>query len=212
MKEKHILETCYHCGNRGLLQVGCCDQVNYEDYDNGDVVGWYEDMYITLKCPACNEVTLYKRSTNSYSLQENGEFIYESEILYPVIHTNKLGVPKNIVTAFEAAKKVQKIDPAICALSLRRVVELICIDKNAIGNNLVSMVNDLENKNILPKTFNDACEILRIIGNEGAHSINISIPKNELNTLIDFLDSIINYLYVIPEKIKRLKRIKNQKQ
>lgn len=205
MEKEQILETCYHCGNKGLLPVDCFDKVVYHDYVDGEPAFLIEDNYYLLRCPVCNEITLLKKATTSYMKLPDNTYEYDTTILFPTIHvSNKIGVPSNIVKAFESAKKVQKIDSAICALSLRRVLELICLDKKAQGKTLVQMVEDLVQKNILPSTFDEACKIVRLMGNEGAHSDALSITKTELTTLTEFIEAIINYLYIIPEKIKRM--------
>lgn len=205
----YILQTCYHCGNKGLLSIESKFTDRYYDYDGDIPTCWYEDYYFILHCPVCYEVSILEKSTASYLEKPDGTFdIAEEQILYPNIKSVKLGVPKDIVSAFDSAKKVQKIDSSICALSLRRVLELICINKNANGNTLENKIKDLVNINILPPTFDAACKHIRIIGNEGAHENQISIPAREIKTLIEYLDSIINYLYVLPEKIKQLTKIK----
>ena len=206
MDNRYVLQICYHCGNEGLLKIKSSFKNRYNDYVDNDICGWYEDEYITLVCPVCNEITFIKKSTSSYCENQDGTYSYDQETLYPNVKANKIGVPKNIVSAFEAAKKVQKIDDSICALSLRRVLELICIQENATGENLNLKVKDLVSRNILPKTFDETCRQIRLIGNEGAHREQISIPKKEINNLIDFIDSIINYLYVIPEKLNRMQK------
>lgn len=207
--KEYILQTCYHCGNKGLLKAVSKFVNRSYDYVDDTPTCWYDDYYYTLHCPVCHEVSILKRSTAAYLENPDGTFDFaEEDILYPNIKSTKLGVPKDIVSAFESAKKVEKIDSSICALSLRRVLELICIDKQALGDNLEKKIKDLVNKNILPSTFDEACKHIRIIGNEGAHENQISIPAREIKTLIEYMESIINYLYVLPEKIKRLTKIK----
>ncbi len=208
LTKNYILETCYHCGNKGLLIEESLYLDKYYDYDENIPTFWYEDYYHILHCPVCHGVTLLKRSTDQTMQNMDGSYDFSYKILYPDISTDNKGVPKNIVSAFESAKKVEKIDSSICALSLRKVLELICKDKKAQGNTLEKQIEDLVSKNILPTTFDDACKHIRLIGNEGAHDDHLSIPKSELKTLIEYLDSIINYLYIIPAKIKKLTQIK----
>lgn len=206
-----FLQMCYHCGNEGLLYVESKFIDKYNDYEKNTPIYWYEDQYSLLKCPVCGNVTCIKRSTDEGMRSFQGKQEYDLFVLYPNVSCEYKDVPDEIKSSFEAAKKVEKIDSSICALSLRRVLELICIDKQALGDNLEKKIKDLVNKNILPSTFDAACKHIRIIGNEGAHENQLSIPSRELKTLIEYLESIINYLYVLPEKIKRLTNIKTVK-
>lgn len=139
-------------------------------------------------------------------MNKNGEIEQElsEEILYPTNTFSSKYLPKDIKDAYESALKTRHIDTAICLISLRKTLELVCNDKGANGNNLYIKIEDLSDKEILPKELKNASKITRHFGNIGAHETNIKISKQELNKLIELVEYILEYLYILPNKIKEL--------
>ncbi len=209
---EQILLQCYHCGNKGLHNVVATHEQDFGGYivdEYKQIVSRDLDEQIVwklLSCPVCNMVTLYELYSNEAYVDRDGERMYDKEIIYP---SNKLtyeGVPDSVKSTFESALKVKGISTEICLTSLRITLEAICKDKKASGNDLNSMVKDLVDKNILPLTFDDACWVIRRLGNSAAHANHTTIYVHEVNEVIELLESIIKYLYCLPVKIKDLKK------
>ena len=126
------IETCYHCGNTGQQKIL---------YENESEWGGGQDFFeeinwILLKCPVCGMLTLREDYTNESMIDSRENQIYEKRIVYPKTKYDFKYAPKSIQRAFESAVKVAKIDSAICLLSLRRTLEMICKDKSAQGKTL----------------------------------------------------------------------------
>ena len=134
------------------------------------------------------------------------------KIEYPTVAISKEGVPKDIYAAFESAIKTKGIDYAICLLSLRRVLEMICKDKGAVGNTLEQKNQSLVDKNIFTSTIDDACWIIRQLGNEAAHADKIEVYQNDIEQVIEYIALIIKYLYSMPYQVKIMKeQVKKRK-
>lgn len=202
--------TCYSCGNTGRMEyIADFDEPNFEkEYTStGELL--YSQLldninWVLYKCPVCNKPILVGDYTcQSYS---------ESQAVYPSFNINYEGVPKEIRSAFESAVKTKKIDKAICLLSLRRTLEMICRDKQAVGRTLEEKVQFLINEKVLPEMLGDACWIIRQNGNGAAHGDNVSFSDYEVDECIEYLASLINFLYSMPIRVKSLKeRIINRK-
>lgn len=205
--EEYKLLTCYHCGNRGLLKIENMHTKTFGgpifsetgeviDYDPCEKYNWF-----TLSCPVCDKVTLFEECFDElYSETFNKN-------LYPEVDITFNGVPESVKSAFESALKVKNIDSAICLFSLRRVLEAICKEKNASGNNLYEMVQDIITKQVLPEMFDDACWIIRELGNSAAHCDDKTFYKSQVEQTINFVETIIDYLYVLPAKMKNMRTI-----
>ena len=126
--------------------------------------------------------------------------------VYPRINIDKENTPSKIFQAYEAAVKTRGIDSAICLLSLRRALEMVCKDKNAQGDNLEKKIDDLIEKKVLPEMMRDACWIVRQCGNEAAHADDVEFSKHEADEAIEYVGSIITYLYSTPVKVADLRR------
>lgn len=201
------LQTCYHCGNQGLMPIEHRHKRDYggPEFDEvGNVVSYELEEHFewfTLSCPVCGKVTLYEE----YKEETTSAFFTQTAVLYPQSSIDYTGVPENIKTAFESALKVKNIDTAICALSLRRVLEAICKDKGANGNNLEQMIADMIERQMLPQMFDDACWIVRQLGNSAAHGDNKVFSVYQVEQTIIFMQNIINYLYTLPKKMQQLR-------
>lgn len=202
------LQMCYHCGNKGLMHIEHLHSHKYggpeiDDFGNFISCELEEDFnWYLLSCPVCGKVTLREEYVDEISR----DYYTNIETLYPKSTIDYTGVPENIKTAFESALKVKNIDPAICSLALRRVLEAICKEKGAQGKNLEHMIHDMIDKGILPPMFDDACWIVRQLGNSAAHGDNTKFSIYQVDQTIDFMQNIINYLYSLPVKMSKLRK------
>lgn len=206
-RDNFKLQTCFHCGNKGLLPIEhkhsqefggpvfdeCGDIVDCDPQEHFD---WF-----LLSCPVCRRVTLRQEYNDEYTR----DYYISTETLYPQSSIDYVGVPENIKTAFEAALKVKNIDPAVCALSLRRVLEAICKERGAKGKTLEKMIDNMINRQILPQMFSDACWIIRQLGNSAAHADGRAFSMYQIDQTILFVQNIIDYLYSLPVKMKKLR-------
>jgi hypothetical protein len=211
---KTMVHTCFHCGNTGILnfigQTKCTDEaVDY--YENGEIAHrellGYEYWYV-FECPVCNKPVIISQETFSWA-----DYTYRPHIEYPSVAVPAEGVPKDIYSAFEASIRTKGIDYAICMLSLRRVLEMICKDKGAEGKDLERMIDNLIEKNILSPAFSDACWIIRQLGNSAAHADKTDIYAYQVDQVIEYISTIINYLYSMPARVATMKKsIEKQKE
>jgi len=202
------LHTCYHCGNKGLMRIEHIQSLDVGGpiYDSfGEMIDRQLEEHfnwLLLSCPVCGKVTLREEYEDEFC-QGYHTFV---ETLYPQSTLDYKGVPQNIKTAFESALKVKNIDSAICSLALRRVLEAICKDKGATGRTLELMVKDMIDRGILPEMFNDACWIIRQLGNSAAHGDIRNFSIHQVDQTILFMQDIINYLYTLPVKMQELRK------
>ena len=85
------------------------------------------------------------------------------------------------------------------------VLEAICKDKGAKGNSLEKMIEDMIANKVLPEMFNDACWVIRQLGNSAAHADKRVYNAHQVEQTIGFMKDIINYLYTLPQQMKSLR-------
>lgn len=212
MENKSLVHQCFHCGNKGIQEVvgSHNSQFGGPKYDSYGIQidqELFESIdWLLLCCPVCKMVTLVQKYSNECTRNpQTGDIVYEDKVLYPECHFSYEGVPEEVNSAFEAALRVRNIDTAICLLSLRRVLEAICIDRGATGNTLNQMINDMLNRGVLPQIMKDACWIIRQLGNSAAHADGTVFMTSEVEQTIEFVRTIIQYLYTLPVQMKKLK-------
>jgi len=211
--EKNTVYFCNHCGNAGILKI-----ITYIDtpYQHGSFGNLISDesidrkRWILFQCPVCKNPIII-----SEHMSADGHRINFSETMYefPRANVHFDGVPENIKTAFDSAIKTKGIDRAICILSLRRTLEMICKEKGASGKDLKDKIADLIEKKLLPEMMADACWIVRQSGNDAAHADDIIFSEREVEEIIEYVSTVINYLYSMPVRITKLKKqIEERKQ
>ena len=74
-------------------------------------------------------------------------------------------------------------------------------------------MKNLSNKGEIPPVLSEASDILRLLGNIGAHGLSESVHPLQAYALDDFFRVIIEYLYIAPSKIEEFRaRIKKYKE
>ena len=196
---------CYHCGNSTLMNlVG----EHKENWGHMDYRGYtISQIYI---CPVCQKATYVERYWEEGMIGFNYENLEDEKICYPVISLDTNYVPDKIKSAYEGALKVRNTESALCLIGLRRTLEMICNDQGATKGNLVEKIEELAKKNILPPTLKEATHIARHFGNSAAHAETIEISRHELNLIVEFLESLMDYIYIIPNKLNRFKKEKEE--
>lgn len=201
---------CHHCGNKTRMhRVAYYDHiVEYEYLDYGIT---FCTQWALFFCPVCLDVTLRRLDWDDNSVDERGELIVSSKDIYPVCSDRTEGVPEVIHKAFEAALRVKNIDSAICILALRRTLEKLSKDQGATGRTLYEKTKDLAQKKILPLILDEMADVLRELGNAAAHADDIKFDEEMVSQLIEFTQTIINYVYVLPQQLRRIQEKMNEK-
>lgn len=208
----HIIQICHHCGNKGSLEImGTYFSTEYEStVENGKEIVFpliRSDWYL-LRCPVCEKATLYE----ILGEPDLGRWADNCYVRYPSDNVDYLNVPGEIKSAFEAAKRTIGIDYGICLLSLRRTLEMICKFEGATGKTLDAKITNLVSDKKLPPMIEDILYIIRISGNDGAHADIIHLSESQVRDVMNFVGTIINYLYSMPERVSILKEIVKKKE
>lgn len=211
--KNNTVRFCSHCGNAGILDLITYIDTPYQHGHFGDMLSDASISYkrwIFFQCPVCKNPTIISEYTSADGRSVNShETVYE----FPITTVHFDGVPENIKTAFDSAIKTKGIDRAICILSLRRTLEMICKEKGASGQDLKDKISDLIDKKRLPEMMADACWIIRQSGNDAAHADDIVFTEREVEEIIEYVSTVINYLYSMPVRIAKLKQqIEERKQ
>lgn len=210
------LFKCSNCNNETLMEIHARNKI-----ENGDLFGdsYYYDEQVVLKCPSCKNYNIinaywdssYGKVTESKKYEDIycGDNVYET-ILYPVVSELSNGangiVPNDILKTFRKSLELKPVDSESCLVKLRKTLELICKDKNAIGRNLNDKLKKLFELGILPPTLKSASNITRKLGNMGAHESDIEISTTELSSTIKLVEYIIQYIYILPNEIEILEK------
>ena len=193
---------------------------------------------VGIRCPSCgrdgsfemianipdlNMGTTYlgQRKCPNRSCRGHIFFIYDakkSEVIasYPTqrIDFDATDIPNKVVNTFEEAISCHSHQLYVSsAIMVRRSIEEICEDKNAVGKNLKEKIVDLGKKIFIPKEFIDGMDELRLLGNDAAHieaKIYKDIGKAELDVAIKFAKELLKAVYQYSSLLKELQDLKNK--
>lgn len=201
IKEQEVLQ-CLYCGNKTLMDMVGQHRTSWEE--ESGYYGYFH--YKMFCCPVCYRVTFYQAYWDCAQMNYDGSELVDVEILYPVNTIDSNAMPPKIKDAFESALKIRNIDNLVCLMALRRTLELICIDKKATKWGLKNKIEELAQEGILPETLKEASSFAKILGDSAAHDKGLDLNIHDINSMIDFVEYIIEYLYVLPYKLEKYKK------
>ena len=196
-----IFCKCNHCGNIGYLDIKGSFKEEYYCEDDGERIPEDLHTYYLLECPVCFKPIVIKGWYLYNSHMEDEELSLE----FPTDGFVMRHTPKHIKEQYSNTKECyRRRDYGLALASLRILVEKIAVDKHAFGMNLEKKIEDLARKNIFPSTITNASNIVRKLGNKGAHGKEDDVLKSDIDMLFEFVESIISYIYELPHSISTL--------
>lgn len=182
------------------------------DEESGDwSFSWIENHEI-IQCLGCKTISfrLAKSNSEEFEQDEYGKTFYpEAEALYPArlegikhIDEDLVYLPTQIRRIYEETiKALANQQPILAGIGLRALIESLCKDNAAQGQNLALKIDDLVKLQIL--TPNDASILhnIRTLGNDAAHEAK---PHNEiqLQLAISVAENLLRSVYILPAKAK----------
>lgn len=200
--EQKVL-LCLYCGNKTRMDmVG--QHTHHWESDDESFRGY--DKHKMFACPVCGKVTFHLAYWEDGMYGRNHEMLEEEKILYPINSIDGNAVPIKIRNAYEAALKNRNIANDTCLLALRKTLEVICEDKGAVGKDLYHKVANFRENGVFPESIYQASEYVRELGNRVAHNAGFHVSIHDVDTIIDFVEHIIVYLYALPQMLERFER------
>jgi hypothetical protein len=195
------LATCPHCGNRTphtLLHRA--DYSEPEELDD-DIYFYDERWFAILQCATCSRPSLYVDHWN----ERDGR--WEPSLAYPQQLQAPPEVPATVAHEFDQAVSAQQqTGPGLVAVAVRRVLEAIVMEQGAPQTNLRAQIRWLADQGQIPPQLADMMHVSRTLGNLGAHHSGFNFTEDDVKTVMDFVRTLFEYLYVAPAKVEALSR------
>jgi uncharacterized protein DUF4145 len=201
---------CYHCANTvPLRRVGAYKgQQLFEHFDGQR---FNEDFFYNLyQCPTCRGISVYGDFVKSPERKN-----FAARLIYPrgahlLPEPHKVAsldcVPARIVKLYEEVWPLRHVAPNAFAGQIRRALEMICHEQKAQGKNLFQQLENLVALGTFPGYFAEITDLMRHVGNLGAHGGDEDVDFWDAELLDDFFRSVVEYVYIAPSKIQRLKK------
>lgn len=202
--------VCYHCGNMVPLRRVAVHH-GQELYEHIDGHRFNEDFdYFIYQCPTCNGISIYG---DFVAYRRNPKNIPPR--IYPagsrlLPESHKLAssncIPARILKLYDEIWPLRHIAPNAFAGQIRRALEFICQDQKAIGATLFKQLEYLVSRGTFPGHFAEITDLMRHVGNLGAHAAEEDLDFWDAELLDEFFRSVVEYVYFVPQKIERLKQ------
>lgn len=198
--------TCQHCGNRtSHRHLAIHEQevsLGYNSYINEKIMA---SFYVNFfECSTCSGITI--KVLFSEDVEDAEEINYDKvESLFPKDKKFPEDMPKGVTKGYLEAAKVKKISRPAFVMLIRRALESLCEDKGAAGRNLEAKVKSLAEKGLLPGSFVEMVDSIRLFGNIGAHDMEVDFTEEQIDTIDYFFIALVEYIYIAPAKLNKLK-------
>ncbi len=195
---------CTHCGNKAPMQIKAkYDEIEWQSAGERECFGYMIEegrqigyVWELLKCPSCNNILLFRY------VYEPSDGATEETFLYPKASEQIYGLPEDVSRAYTEAQKIKRHSNSF-GIQLGRVLEFVCLDKEAKGNNLKKKLKDMADREIIPKQLADMGDAMREFRNFGAHANPFQeLTEKEVPILEALIKAILEYVYSAPALIQ----------
>jgi hypothetical protein len=202
-----LILDCSHCGNRTPHSNAHAhsypilfDEINDEEVHEP----FFWASYI---CGTCHGLNLYGEFETYFNENWGAAKLYpRSSDLEPPSHTvtPPHPVPERITRIFKEVWPLRHRSPTAFVGQIRRLLEFICQDQKAAGNDLFNQLKDLVSKGVFPGYFSHITDLLRVVGNLGSHAAEEDLSVWDAELIEEFFRSIIDYVYIAPARIRKM--------
>ncbi|MFC1622955.1 DUF4145 domain-containing protein [Patescibacteria group bacterium] len=222
MKSKKNVSVKILCKKCNIVTNHKLEWEKLSEWGDEDMDIYGTDKHQILICKGCDEVTyriILSNSEDCYYTDDcaMGVGYVKNYKYYPDRGFNIIKyvgeiwrVPQKIkdvyIETIDAYNNKQLI---LCSIGVRCIIEAICLDKGIKKGDLNSKIDKLKNKGIITPVLCDGLHQMRLMGNDGAHKINVS-DAYDLGIAVELVNSLINECYFFSVKINSLKNRKSK--
>lgn len=203
---------CLTCNRQTNHKVINSAEYNLE-WSEGNFSADYYDTYQIIECQGCEAISFRHSHCNSEDIDVNdrGEPEYSETVkLFPPRYEGRpdldgwSDLPQKVRSIYkETLSAFRSSLPILTGIGLRAIVETICVERKAVGRDLLSKIDDLVTQHVLTPDGARILHSLRVMGNEAAHEVKPhSLQK--LNVAFDVVEYVLQGVYILPERAKTL--------
>ena len=194
---------CPHCGNRApqrlihtqhFLSYGYSLDGDRSDYD-------LPSIYFVVECETCHEILLYLAE----GYEPEGNAFHQTDLIWPDPGSLHRSVPRRVREHYEEAARIKNLAPNAFAVQIRRALEAVCEDRGTKKGTLQRKLEELSTRGEIPPVLAQMTDILRLLGNIGAHADEQSVKPGHVSAIDKFFRAIVEYVYVSPSIIRAIR-------
>lgn len=211
-------------GSMMLACAGTCsgttDHEIVASMDNEESDGYLDwwSRYQIIQCKGCKALSFRHATGTSedYIQIAEDEWIDNERVqLYPPRKVGARGLgddvgmlPNTIGRLYaETRTSLLNSSPVLTGIGLRALVETVCKEKEAEGQNLQERIDGLVKLGVLTKADSLVLHDIRSMGNQAAHEA-MPHPDEQLLLAIEVVEHLLKSVYIIPFKLAKFAKPK----
>jgi hypothetical protein len=103
----------------------------------------------------------------------------------------------------ETILAIENEQNVLAGIGVRALVETVCKDNEAAGDNLYQKIDSLREKAIVTPMGAEALHKLRVLGNSAAHEVK-SHNRQQLYLALEIIEHMLDGTYIIPDKVQKV--------
>lgn len=152
--------------------------------------------YYVAVCEGCDQILVYHEMDD---VPRTGYVALQ--LLYPNDGNLHSSVPPRVQAIYGEAYRIRYLSPSAYATLIRRALEAITEDRGIATGTLASRLKQLSVRGEIPQVMTEMTEILRILGNVGAHAGTADVQPGHILVIEDFFRALVEYIYIGPSKV-----------
>ena len=191
---------CDHCGHLSPMRLQFSDQC----LDPNGV----RSSFFLSSCGTCDRPLLFRSDEareKVLKVLENSKALWHCDVIWP--HNPRLhhSVPDEIRAHYSKASRVRG-ETEFFAVGIRRALEALCKERDVWSGALAKSLGKLADKQIIPPLLAEMTDVLRILGNAGAHDSGEQFSNEYGLAIDDFFRAIVEYVYVGPYRLDEFRK------
>lgn len=202
MTEPRAVGFCPHCGSRAPQRLVHTQRYKDVLFNMDGTIADSDVLcaYFVAVCEGCNQILLYHETDGVLG----GPFT-TLDLLYPESGRLDRSVPERIRAIYAEAYRSRYLAPSAFAVQIRRALEAITEERGVTKGSLAQRLSELGSDGSLPPVLADMGDVLRILGNLGAHAGADDVAPGHVGVINEFFKAVVEYLYVAPSNIADIK-------
>jgi len=188
-----VIVECLNCEARVDAEIlASCE---YPDPEAG------HGRFCFLRCPSCKSPLLVVQ-------EDAGDGWDEPYRLYPAQGTRvNPALPAPIRSAFgEALACVKAKAFTAAAIMCRKTLEGVCAEHGIVARTLVVGLKEMKEKGIIEARLFEWADALRVVGNEAAHDVAVTVSKADAMDIVEFTNALLEYVFTFRDRFEKFKK------
>jgi hypothetical protein len=203
---KEVWVACGNCGkvtrHDALVHVATSDHS-----PEHEIEVW--DDYMVVQCGGCRTVSFCaeSRCSEDYTYDPNSD--HERLVVTTRVYPQRIAGRTQLEHAHLLPHLIYKIyqetcaaigndQPVLAGIGIRAIVETVCKERSATGNDLMSKINNLAARGVFTAEGAEILHSLRFMGNNAAHEV-MAHTGDDLMTALDVAEYVLKGVYILPK-------------